>query len=496
MALSVKTGNFSKSGSVGTQAVTGVGFIPKVLILWTSYLSSSDTITTSYNFSHGMTTGPGESWTTSIASQGGVGTSNNARRCNDAALTVVTYNAALAAEADISSFDADGFTLDWSTNDGFTPIVHYLAIGGSDLTGQKVFTFTNANTTGNQSFTGSGFKPDVLMISGASATVPPEMSATQSLSLSMLTAAPNYAAISIGGDDAVNTAAADYDTFRVVKTDSALIQINPALSTLIQATLTSMDANGFTLNFGTAGISRVFGVLALKGIRAKVGSFTSASTITGVGFQPSAVAFLGTQRANTTSTFNLQGEFGVTTGASANQGAGIVDSRIPTGGGNTDASGVDSTGKCYTRISTGPPGIQTQAALSSFDSDGFTLSWSSGTVTDIIGYLALGAAPTITTVAASTVTTTTAQLNGTVNPMGSNATYYFQWGLTTAYGNTTAAQGPTNGSVDLTFNQGISGLTGNTQYNFRAVVEATGTTIYGSNQSFTTPGVDRAVMVF
>jgi hypothetical protein len=58
--------------------------------------------------------------------------------------------------------------------------------------------------------------------------------------------------------------------------------------------------------------------------------------------------------------------------------------------------------------------------------------------------LALGAAlatgavaassPTVVTSTATHVGQTSAVLNGTVNPNGSSTTYFFQWGLTTAYG--------------------------------------------------------------
>ena len=53
----------------------------------------------------------------------------------------------------------------------------------------------------------------------------------------------------------------------------------------------------------------------------------------------------------------------------------------------------------------------------------------------VIAAVAVAASsPTVTTGTHSRVTDTTAVLHGTVNPNGSATTYYFQWGLTTAYG--------------------------------------------------------------
>ena len=54
--------------------------------------------------------------------------------------------------------------------------------------------------------------------------------------------------------------------------------------------------------------------------------------------------------------------------------------------------------------------------------------------------------PTVATGAASSITTTSAQLNGSVNPNGSATTYYFEYGLTTAYGAATPVQNAGSGS--------------------------------------------------
>lgn len=494
MALSVKTGSFTKSASTGAQSVVGVGFTPKVLIFWTNYKSTTDTLGNDANFAWGMTTGAAESYSTSFATQYGVATSNRSKRAAAKAITIIQYGESLLAEADLTSFDADGFTLNWSTNSGGTQIIHYLALGGSDITGQKVLTLTSPTLTGNKSYTGVGFKPDSLILAGPSSTSALPFSTTASdLKLSFIAGGGSVSSLNVGGPDASGVS----DTYRVIKTASSTIRTNTSFTTSEESTFVSMDTDGFTLNYSTAGTADIFGCLALKGVRNKVGSFTSTGTITGVGFAPNAVLFSSTQRANTNITGNAQLVVGATTGASENQSVALVDDSHDSGlGETTDAAGVDSTTRCLTRLTTGPTALSFYATLASFDSDGYTLTWTPSVVGDIITYLALGSAPTIQTDAATVVTTTTAQLNGTVNPKGSSASYYFEWGLTTSYGNTTATQGPTSGSSDLPYSQAIAGLIGNTVYHYRAVVSATGTVIYGSDQTFETPGVDRAVMVF
>src|SRR5687767_11469394 len=61
--------------------------------------------------------------------------------------------------------------------------------------------------------------------------------------------------------------------------------------------------------------------------------------------------------------------------------------------------------------------------------------------------LAATAAPGASTGAATEVTATTATLNGVVNPNKEDTTYVFEYGLTTAYGTTTAPQTEVSGNA-------------------------------------------------
>jgi hypothetical protein len=95
--------------------------------------------------------------------------------------------------------------------------------------------------------------------------------------------------------------------------------------------------------------------------------------------------------------------------------------------------------------------------------------------------------PTVTTNAASSIQSGSATLNGIVNPNGSATTGYFNWGLTTAYGNSTSAQSMGSGSAGVPFSAAVSGLSANTTYHFQAVGNNAGGTVLGSDVSFTTP---------
>lgn len=97
-------------------------------------------------------------------------------------------------------------------------------------------------------------------------------------------------------------------------------------------------------------------------------------------------------------------------------------------------------------------------------------------------------APAVITGAASSTGTTTATLNGSVNPEGQSATYQFDYGLTTSYGTSVPVPAGSAGSGSTAVNESYSltGLTASTTYHYRIeATNATGTTL-GSDQTFTT----------
>jgi hypothetical protein len=95
--------------------------------------------------------------------------------------------------------------------------------------------------------------------------------------------------------------------------------------------------------------------------------------------------------------------------------------------------------------------------------------------------------PTVTSLAATAITTNGATLNGTVNANGCSTTVTFQYGLTTGYGSTvTATPSPVTGSTATAVSAAISGLTPCTLYHYRCVGVNSGGTIYGSDMTFTT----------
>lgn len=105
----------------------------------------------------------------------------------------------------------------------------------------------------------------------------------------------------------------------------------------------------------------------------------------------------------------------------------------------------------------------------------------------------LPAPSSVTTSAASGILGNTATLNGSFNPNSATfaypCSYYFEWGLTTAYGNVTATVTDQLGSASVAASSGLTGLSISTTYHYRLVALNGDNTVQGGDQSFTTTTV-------
>jgi hypothetical protein len=99
--------------------------------------------------------------------------------------------------------------------------------------------------------------------------------------------------------------------------------------------------------------------------------------------------------------------------------------------------------------------------------------------------LAATGPPIVTTNPATNIGTTSATLNGTLDPHGLTTTVHFQYGTTTSYGHNTPTQSRT-GNTFQTITANVTGLAATTLYHFRFVATNSGGTTYGSDRAFTT----------
>ena len=97
--------------------------------------------------------------------------------------------------------------------------------------------------------------------------------------------------------------------------------------------------------------------------------------------------------------------------------------------------------------------------------------------------------PLMATLAATAVTSSTATLNGTVNPNGLSVGAWFQWGTTTGYGHVTSAQSAGNGNTSVAMTAPLTGLSPYGVYHYQAVATNAAGTSYGVDMVFTNSGV-------
>lgn len=100
-------------------------------------------------------------------------------------------------------------------------------------------------------------------------------------------------------------------------------------------------------------------------------------------------------------------------------------------------------------------------------------------------FITIAPPPVVVTGIASNRTSTSATINGTANPNGVPGTAWFQYGLTTAYGNTTPYT-QINGNFDNYISYNLTGLSPYSNYHFMMIASNNGGTSYGLDSTFST----------
>jgi acyl-CoA-binding protein len=104
-----------------------------------------------------------------------------------------------------------------------------------------------------------------------------------------------------------------------------------------------------------------------------------------------------------------------------------------------------------------------------------------------VTFTTLGLAPTATTTAATSLSSTGGTINGTVNANYLSSVVTFEWGTTASYGTTvTPSQSPVTGSTGTSVSAAITGLTSGVTYHFRVIAENSLGITNGSDLTFTT----------
>jgi hypothetical protein len=388
-----RTGIITKKNTVGTGTVayTGVGFRPSVLIFyWTRQTAIGTTAQVSSGV--GFAASPAQQYAVVTTMEDAQGNSDNGRYKSNNSVVLfqdITTPANIQDRAALASMDADGFTLNWNLNGSGTTAyrIAYIALGG-EVQG-AVGNFTLNNAVGNQAVTGTGFRPDLLLFLTSDIGNLNANLSNASLGLGFASSSSRQGALVSGGQDNINT---NIRPRWQQLTDKAVMLVNsganPPTATG-QAGLFSMDSDGFTLNVTTAsgGANRFVGYLALRGVRAAVGSFNQPTSTSGVinavadlAFQPTGLMLAS---RNLASGITLDagrtsiGAGGASSGSAASSSNiwFVEESGVDTSNTNSysDASNIISLGANNTVTNAA------QASLSSRFLGGFSLNWAATT---------------------------------------------------------------------------------------------------------------------
>ena len=412
-------GSFTKTSGAApaSQTIThNLGVTPKALILWTDG-KTNESFSSHYLFGYGFSDGV-TSKSAAASSEDNVSPDNAARRIANKALTIVQYDQTLLAEADLAEWNSASLTLNWTTNNSVAYVVHYLIIGGADVSA-KALSWQMPGSSGNTAVTGVGFRPDLLLHvhagSGLTAS-PPAIGVHAGMGFGAMNAAGEQWAMATLVSDGATTSS----TGRSQRTDAAILAVKMSDTTpgiAKQASFASMDADGFTVNFTVSTNPNAGQVisLALKGLDSKIGWFDKATaaapaeqTITGAGFRPATILLHSFQDvAQPGAVVHARLGLGVSDGVSQGSSAFQAVSNVST----SSVDGIDKTSKVFIKLNNNTPAVDAEANLSSLNADGFALNWTTNdAVATQMLYLALSPTGVGDTLAAAPTLATTGGL--------------------------------------------------------------------------------------
>jgi hypothetical protein len=377
----VVVGNFKQNAAAGTQTIThNLGVTPKALILFgngAKALSTRNEVQSSFiGFTDGVTS-------LSIGA-----TNNTVGGPNPPAVTdsVRTYEHVIYAQmvanvehlASFLSWSDTVFSINWAIPGPNAPrYVGYMIIGGAAIQ-TKVLEWTLGTSTGNQSVSGVGFGPQAVIHLTANRTAIGRVAGAQ-FGIGAMDSTRNWA---------MSWAAADNITNHQVcasmrKTDQAVMMVNTAGAIAYQASLVSLDSNGFTVNVQNAPASgQLIASLCMAGFDGiRVDTITpSPATVSppanqswsGFGFQPTAFfAASVPAEAGTVPQVGSNFDMGATDGTNQYTAAGFSQNNRRDAGDEAQKSNVvlDIFGGGVINSAI----YNRQAGFYMFDTDGYTL---------------------------------------------------------------------------------------------------------------------------
>jgi hypothetical protein len=386
-AFGYKVGSFDKSTNTSTpvdQAVTGLGFTPKALILMCSQTTAEDTQTVNLVTAMGFSDGTTEKsvWTGSEDLQ----TTMDADRYPASSKILVLRDPTsatsgdLLAECDLKSFDTDGFTLTWTTNNATAYKIKYVAIGGNDITAD-VGSFISSTSSGVQNISTGLSNANFILMLGIFPTAAQEDTLLNNtlFSIGMAASSADEGMAAIRCQDGVVSS----NTARYQRTDKVIGKLVTSSDTVdAEASFNGFTASGFDLDWtNPPTIAFLHYYLTIKGGNWEVGNGTTPTSATTKAytttFQPEGLMMLSyTSTAGTVVKTNTVPNIGASDGTNH----ALISAIEIDGQGTSDSASRSSS----TDVIVGYSNTTTtneEGTVDSFNATDFTLDFTSADAT-------------------------------------------------------------------------------------------------------------------
>ena len=410
MAIVAETGQITSPAATGNQSYTFTGALngrtPKCIIFFSCLANAA---AEDNSISHFEMVG----WTTgSTAAQnqchqttvedGGASADVDSGFAEVSCINQFGGGTALQHVATLVTFDVDGFTLNWTTTTGAGEEFEYIAFdwdAGDDIS-VIAGNFDTGAGTGNLTVTGIGFtgKLGLFLMSRPDAT-PVTVSQVLNAGLSIgaaVSSSARWCRVYGAEDAAANQVCWEqiHDNRIAITWDDGAVK-----TTRCEMDFVSWASGEFTVNRVVNDASQTCSYLVFGGadLNVAVGTDTQKTSTgtqakTGLGCQPQALILggMGNTTLNSQGVEDVRAFFGV---------AGSVGDERSIAGSQTSASDPTETAckasatKIARYVSGATPTVVSEADLSSFDSGGYTLDWTTAdAVARLFGFVALAAA--------------------------------------------------------------------------------------------------------
>jgi hypothetical protein len=350
--VNAKVGVAARRTTTGTQAVTGVGFQPTV-VLFANALNDA-------SFCFGWCDDQLRQGVSANQYEDKVANPTNCNGYQSASKCLAVLDPATGAvsgEADVTSLDADGFTLDWTSAYGTAGDFLYIAIEGLLA---EAGTLIQPTSTGQQAITGLSVAPDAVMLMSSNQTAAAGLQANSKFSFGFTDGVTKCG--TFRGDLDNVSPIANSRSVRYCTESSVLVAATPNSTSTVsidaEADVDSLDFDGFTLDWISADATarEVLYLVFGDSIPTIVGSFVAGENTTVLASRAAAFGLDGaTNVHDEEGVFKVFGKIKSTEEIEVvdkAHGTGAVSAKALTAGRNSSGNGAASIIKVKERDGT------------------------------------------------------------------------------------------------------------------------------------------------